>query len=215
MYRETKTPPQPRLILFTPVIGETDDFASLLASVCGTADVAAVILRTGLARDEQIIGSTQNILSVVQKSGAALLLEGHPKLAAEAGADGAHMTGIEAFQLALPVLKPGRIAGAGELTTRHEAMTAGEAGADYVMFGEPDATGKRPAFDAIVERVAWWAEIFEVPCVGFAANFDEVAKFVGANADFIALGDAIWSAPEGPALAAGKIALRIQTERVG
>ena len=49
-------------------------------------------------------------------------------------------------------------------------MVAAEAGADYVMFGEPDAAGERPGFAAIEERVAWWAEVFEAPCVGYAAS---------------------------------------------
>jgi len=214
MDRETKMPAQPRLILFTPIGGKTDNFTSLLASVCRNVDVAALILRTGTADDEDIIASTGSILAAAQGYGAALLLEGHSQLAANVGAVGAHIAGLEAFRSALPFLKPGRIAGAGALTTRHDAMTAGEAGADYVMFGEPDA-GKRPALDAIVERIAWWAEIFEVPCVGFAANVDEVEIFVRAGADFIALGDAVWSAPEGPVVAAGKIAGHLRTERVG
>lgn len=214
MGRETKTTAQIRLILFTPAIGTADNFVSQLAKVCSTVDVAAVILRTGDASDEQIAASTQNILPMAQKSGTAFLLEGHPQLAAKAGADGAHIAGIEAFQSALPFLKPGRIGGAGVLMTRHDAMTAGEAGADYVMFGEPDTTGKRPAFDSIIERVSWWAEIFEVPCVGFVANIDEVAKFVRAGADFVALHDTIWNAPEGPEIATGKIAAQLQAERV-
>jgi len=66
-------------------------------------------------------------------------------------------------------------------------MAAAEAGADYVMFGEPD-NGERPAFAAIEERVAWWAEVFEAPCVAFAAGPDEVTPLVTAGADFIALG---------------------------
>ena len=89
-------------------------------------------------------------------------------------------------------LKPDRIAGAGGLTTRHDAMTAAEAGADYVMFGEPDETGARPSFEAIEERIAWWAEVFEAPCVGYAASLDEIAPLVKAGADFVALGDWIW-----------------------
>jgi thiamine-phosphate pyrophosphorylase len=64
------------------------------------------------------------------------------------------------------------------------------------MFGEPDAAGKRPAFDAIEERVAWWAEVFEIPCVGYAASLDEVAALVAAGADFVALGDFIWQEPQ-------------------
>ena len=70
---------------------------------------------------------------------------------------------------AVDSLKPARIAGCGGLNSRDDAMLAGERGADYVMFGEPEADGRRPSFEAIVERIEWWAELFTVPCVGFAA----------------------------------------------
>jgi thiamine-phosphate pyrophosphorylase len=76
-------------------------------------------------------------------------------------------------------------------------MFAAEAGADYVMFGEPDQAGRRPAFDAIIERVAWWAEVFEIPCVGFAASLDEVQPLAAAGADFIALGDCVFADARG------------------
>ena len=120
------------------------------------------------------------------------MLESRPGLVARAGADGAHLTGVQAFTEAIDQLKPERIAGAGGLATRHDAMLAAERGADYVMFGEPDATGKRPALPAIVERIRWWAELFEVPCVGYASTLEEVAPLVVAGADFVALGDFLW-----------------------
>jgi len=135
-------------------------------------------------------------------------------MVARAGADGAHLTGIEALTAAIGSLKPDRIAGAGGLHSRHDAMLAAEAGADYVMFGEPPSpnppphagegwTGvRRPPFDAIEERVAWWAELFETPCVGYAADLDEVAALAQAGADFVALGDWLWTHPQGPAAAA-------------
>ena len=75
-------------------------------------------------------------------------------------------------------------------------MAAGEAGADYLMFGcgaEPHAQ--------IVERVAWWAEIFTVPCVGYAHNLGAIGDLVRAGADFIALGDAVFADPRGAAAA--------------
>ena len=97
------------------------------------------------------------------------MLDGHAELVARAGADGAHLTGITEFTEAIGQLKPDRIAGAGGLATRHDAMLVAEQGADYVMFGEPDAEGQRPALATIEERVAWWAEVFEIPCVGYAA----------------------------------------------
>jgi thiamine-phosphate pyrophosphorylase len=102
---------------------------------------------------------------------------------------------------ALPTLKPDRIAGVGGLTTRHDSMAAGEAGADYVLFGEPDASGQRPSLEAIAERLQWWAELFEPPCVGFAASRGEIGEFAAAGADFVLVGDFIWADPRGAASA--------------
>src|SRR5262249_37809937 len=83
-------------------------------------------------------------------------------------------------------------------------MMAGERGADYVMFGEPETDGSRPSFGAILERVGWWAELFEVPCVAYAANPDEVGLLAAAGADFVAVGSGIWDDPRGPAVAAAE-----------
>src|SRR6266550_2706896 len=118
-----------------------------------------------------------------------------------ARADVAHLTGIEALKQALPTLKPDRIAGIGGLATRHDSMTAAEAGADYVLFGEPDARGERPSIVAIAERLQWWAELFEPPCVGFAASREEVFEFAAVGADFVLVGDLIWDDARGAAAA--------------
>ena len=80
-------------------------------------------------------------------------------------------------------------------------MTAGEAGADYVLFGEPDANGRRPSIEAIAERLQWWAELFEPPCVGFATSREEAGEFAAAGADFVLVGDFIWADPRGAAAA--------------
>ena len=80
-------------------------------------------------------------------------------------------------------------------------MSAGELGADYVLFGEPDAKGERPSAEAIAERLGWWAELFEPPCVGFAASREEAYEFAAAGADFVLVGDFIWSDPRGAAAA--------------
>ena len=143
------------------------------------------------------------------------MLDGNPEIVARGGADGAHLAGIEEFLDALESLKPERIVGCGGLHTRHDAMLAAERGADYVLFGEPEADGGRPSFEAIVERVAWWAEVFEIPCVAYAANGDEVAPLVAAGADFVATGDFIWSDARGAAAAIADVAQRlVQPEEV-
>jgi thiamine-phosphate pyrophosphorylase len=184
--------PAPRLYLVTPPIVEAPAFSAQLVAALGAGDVAAVLLRLAAADERTQINRAKALVPVVQDKGAALLIDGHADLVARAGADGAHLTGLAAFSAALERLKPERIVGVGGLATRHDAMVAAEAGADYVMFGEPGAAGERPAFDAIAERVAWWAEVFEVPCIGYAASIDEVAPLVRAGADFVALGDWLW-----------------------
>jgi thiamine-phosphate pyrophosphorylase len=102
---------------------------------------------------------------------------------------------------ALPTLKPDRIMGVGGLSTRHDSMAAGELGADYVLFGEPDARGQRPSVEAIAERLQWWAELFVPPCVGFAGSREEAYEFAAAGADFVLVGDFIWADPRGAAAA--------------
>jgi len=187
--------PAPRLYLVTPPVADASAFAGALAAALAAGDVAAVLLRLAPGDERSLINRAKALCPAVQDAGAALLLDGHADLVARAGADGAHLTGIEAVTEATERLKPERIAGAGGLNSRHDAMVAAEAGADYVMFGEPAASGVRPSFAAVEERVAWWAEVFEVPCVGYAAALDEVKPLVAAGADFIALGDWLWREP--------------------
>ncbi|HZS63094.1 MAG TPA: thiamine phosphate synthase [Xanthobacteraceae bacterium] len=209
-------PAKPRLYLMTPPVDDAGAFASVLAAVLASADVAAVLLRLKTAAESELVARIQRLAPVVQGAGAALVLDGHAGLVGCSGADGAHLTGIHAFQAAVRRLKPAHIAGAGGLTTRHDAMLAAEGDADYVMFGEPDLRGERPRLGAIEERVAWWAEVFQPPCVAFAAALDEVGPLAQAGADFVAVGDCLWSDPRGPAAALADAAGRLATiEEVG
>jgi thiamine-phosphate pyrophosphorylase len=199
--------PAPRLYLVAPQ--DAAGLANQLADALGAADIAAVLLRLPATDERGQVNHVKALAPTVQNKGAALLLDGHPDLAARAGADGSHLNGIEALGSAIATLKPARIAGCGGLETRHEAMVAAEAGADYVMFGEPDTSGGRPAFEAIAQRVAWWAEVFEIPCVGFAATLDEVEPLAAAGADFIAMGDCVFGAGHGAAAAVADAARRL------
>ncbi|WP_300255953.1 thiamine phosphate synthase [Bradyrhizobium sp.] len=190
--------PKPRLYLATPVVDDAAALAAELPGLLATADVAAVLVRLKETDQRGMISRVKALAPAVQKAGAALLIDGHAELVARAGADGAHLTGIAALEEAIGSLKPDRIAGAGGLVTRHDSMAAGEMGADYVLFGEPDARGQRPSAQAIAERLEWWAELFEPPCVGFATSAVEACEFAAAGADFVLVGDAVWSDPRGP-----------------
>src|SRR5262245_56657873 len=187
--------PAPRLYLVSPQ--NPAGLADKLGQALGAADVAAVLLRLPQTDERSHVNQAKALAPTVQDKGAAHILDGHPDLAVRAGADGAHLTGIDALNEALATLKPARIAGCAGLESRHDAMLAAEAGADYVMFGEPDEDGNRPSFEAITERLAWWAEVFEIPCVGFAASLDEVEALARAGADFVAVGDCVFGDSRG------------------
>ncbi len=189
----TPPPPRQRIYLITPPVGDPQAFARALAAALDAGDVAAVLLRLEHSDERTLVNRAKAIAAIVQPRDIALLLDCHPDIAIRAGADGAHLTGIEALTAALGALKPERIAGAGGLRSRHDGMLAAEAGADYVMFGEPDRSGNRPAFETVLERLNWWAELFQSPCVGYAASLEEVGPLAQAGADFIALGDWIWT----------------------
>jgi thiamine-phosphate pyrophosphorylase len=191
----------PRLYLATPVVDDPSPLVASLPALLAGCDIAAVLVRLAEADPRGMITRIKQLAPPIQNAGAALLLDGHAELVARSGADGAHLSGIAAFEEALPGLKPDRIAGIGGLVTRHDSMLAGERGADYVLFGEQDARGERPSMEAIVERLSWWAELFEPPCVGYAASIEEARAFVDAGADFILVGDMIWADSRGAAAA--------------
>jgi thiamine-phosphate pyrophosphorylase len=197
--------PVPRIYLATPVVDDPASLVAVLPGLLAAADVAAVLVRLKQTDQRTMISRVKALAPVIQNSGAALLLDGDVEMVARAGADGAHLTGIAAMEQALPSLKPDRIAGVGGLATRHDSMTAGEAGADYVLFGEPDKNGERPSLEAIVERLQWWAELFEPPCVGFAGSREEAYEFAAAGADFVLVGDFIWADTRGPLAALTEI----------
>jgi thiamine-phosphate pyrophosphorylase len=204
--------PVPRLYLVTPA--QFSGAADVLEEALSAADIAAVLLRLPDGDARAKFDRVKAVAPSVQARGTALVLEGYPDLALEADADGAHVEGVTALKSALAQLKPRRIVGCGALETRHDAMVAGEAGPDYVMFGEPDVPGGRRSFAAVSDRVAWWAELFEVPCVGFAVSLDEVNPLAAAGADFVAVGDFVFADRRGCGAALADAARRIAERTV-
>jgi thiamine-phosphate pyrophosphorylase len=198
--------PAARLYLVTPVLTDAA-FAPRLAEACASGNVSAVLLRLGAADERTLINHVKALGPSVQDHGAALIVavEGEADLAtvaARGGADGVHLQGDPGRARELRErLKADRAVGAGGIRTKDDAMTLGEAGVDYLLFGEPRPDGSIPALDAVVERAAWWAEIFETPCAVYAPDLDAIPALVATRAEFIALGDAVWSHEGGPAKA--------------
>jgi thiamine-phosphate pyrophosphorylase len=214
MVTQTKTGERaastPRLYLVTPRVADLATLRAPLLAALEAAEFAAVLLQLVPTDERALINRIKTLAPAIQERGAALLLEDHAEIVARAGADGAHLTDIDTFSEARSGLQPDRITGCGGLITRHDAMTAGEAGADYVMFGDPDATDGRAPFEDVIERIAWWAEVFEIPCVGFAASADEIGPIAAAGADFVAIGPWIFEDPRGTAVAAAEAVKLLQ-----
>ena len=201
----------PQLYIVTPPVNDACRLAASLEALLDAGDVAALLLRSTATDEALMRRHVDTIAPLTSRRGAALMVEAMPEMVARTAADGAHVPDLGGLSAALKSLKPGRIVGAGGLKTRHDAMVAGERGADYVMFGEPDATGRRPSLEALLERVAWWAELFEPPCVGFATNLDEVSRLAEAGADFIAAADLVWQDADGPASGLRALLARLGT----
>ena len=199
-----------RLYLITPPLSgaDLDAFAPRFAEALGAGDVASALVRVAPGAEGDAKRIVQRLVELAAPRDVATLVENDARLVARVGADGAHVTGIgDELAEGLASLHPGRIVGAGGLRSRDDAMRAGEAGADYVMFGEPRRDGFAPPLAETLERVAWWAEIFETPCVAFAGALDAVAPLTTAGADFVALADAVWLASSAAAAVAEAQAL--------
>jgi thiamine-phosphate pyrophosphorylase len=190
--------PATRLYLILPPLTDAAQFKPVLAAALAAGEVACVLTPESARMDIKPIA--QKLMPMAHERDVAFLIAGDPRLATRTGADGVHVAYLpDAIANAVSSLGTDAIVGAGALTTRDDAMSAGEAGASYVMFGEPNAAGTRPAAEHTLERVAWWAEIFNVPCVGYAGSLDEIGPLAQAGAEFVALGDAVWQHDGGPA----------------
>ena len=197
--------PRCSLYLVTPLLSaaDADAFVRIFAGALEAAPIACALVRLAPGSEAHAKAILTPLLRPARDADCALLIENDTRLAARLGADGVHVAGAdEDLVEAIKSLKPERIVGAGCLRTRDDAMTAGEMGADYVMFGEPHWGAQTIGLASLVsltERVAWWAEIFETPCVAFADAIAAAGALAEAGADFVALSDAIWSSSSPPA----------------
>ena len=193
-----------RLYLITPPSFEPVQFAGALEEALAGGDVASVQLRLKTANDHDIARAVSELMPIVQRAGAAFILNDRPDLARNLGCDGVHIGQDDiAYGETRRIVGAERIVGVTCHASRHLAMEAADAGADYVAFGAffPSET-KEAAGGADTELISWWSELMIVPCVAIGGIGIETAKpIVEAGADFIAVSSAVWRHPEGPGAA--------------
>lgn len=201
-------PPRQRLYLITPPALEPRAFAETLKSALDAGDVACLQLRLKEgekgAPDGAVLRAAENLMPVCAAHDVALLINDRPDLALKAGADGVHIGQEDmAYAEARRLLGPDRIVGVTCHNSRHLAMEAGEAGADYVAFGAFFPTGtKQPKTKADPEILSWWSELMEIPCVAIGGiTVENCPVLLAAGADFLAVSAGVWQYPDGPAAA--------------
>ena len=189
-----------RLYLISPPRIASGDFAGVLKGALKGGDVASFQLRLKGVSDEEIRRATDILRPIVQANGTAFILNDRPDLAAELGCDGVHIGQEDASYAEARRLLPNGIVGVTCHDSRHLAMEAGEAGADYIAFGAffPTAT-KEPKTRADIELLRWWAEMMVVPCVAIGGiTTTNAPSLVEAGADFLAVAAGVWEYAGGP-----------------
>ncbi|WP_125257567.1 thiamine phosphate synthase [Brevundimonas fluminis] len=205
MSRPPVARPACRLYLITPsAIDDLEGFADLLEAALDAGDVAALQIRLKPASDAAIERAVRRLGPIARARGVAVILNDRPDLAAALGCDGVHVgQGDAPVAQARRLMGPHAMIGATCHDSRHLAMEAAEAGADYVAFGAffPTAT-KETTHRPDPEILTIWQETMEVPCVAIGGiTPDNAGDLARAGADFVAVSAAVWKHPEGPAAA--------------
>lgn len=189
-------------LISPPAIG--DGFAERLSEVLESEAVAAFQLRLKGIDDDTIARAAEPLQRICADREVAFILNDSMTLAKRIGADGVHLgQGDGDPREARALLGPGAQIGVTCHDSRHLAMEAGEAGADYIAFGafyptHTKETHHRP--DPSI--LGWWTTLFQLPCVAIGGiTADNAAPLVKAGADFLAVSSAVWDHPQGAAVA--------------
>ncbi len=206
-----------RLYLITPPTIEIPVFAQALAAALDAGDVAAVQLRLKNCSDEVIRDAVRNLQPLVQERDVAFILNDRPDLAAKMGCDGVHIGQSDgSYSDARRLVGEDKSIGVTCHASRHLAIEAAEAGADYIAFGAFFPSSTKPEADeqAPVELLSWWSELTEVPVVAIGGITPlNCAPLVAAGVDFLAVASAVWNHPHGPGSAIQEFLKVIETAK--
>lgn len=195
-------PAAPQLYLIAPVGAEPSAFAPMLAEILERFQVACI--RIPGAGDEAALGRmADTVRDLAHARDVAVVIDDHIQLAQRHGLDGVHLTGgSKQVRYARKELGPDAIVGAFCGASRHDGMSAGEAGADYVSFGPVGETGLGSGETAPADLFAWWSEVIEVPVVAEGGLDATLIGSLAPITDFFALGLEIWGADDPAAVLA-------------
>ena len=190
-------PDRPQIYLLTPPQIMLGSFPDVMARVLDATEIACIRLALATKDEANIARAADALREVAHARDVALVIEQHALLVPRLGLDGVHLTdGARSVRYVRKELGADAIVGAFCGVTRHEGISAAEAGADYVSFGPVGLTVLGDGRRAEADVFDWWAEMIEVPVVAEGAvDLATVERLAGVT-DFFAVGEEIWGQPD-------------------
>ncbi len=186
-------PEQPQLYLITPPQFELDSFSDTLGRVLDAQPTACVRLALATRDEDTLARAADTLRAVTDAREVALVIADHTLLAERLGLDGVHLSdAARSVRHARKTLGEDAIIGSFCAGSRHDGMSAGEAGADYVAFGPVQPSALDDGSYAEMELFEWWSQVIEVPCVAEGQLDVEMIRKLAPMTDFFGIGDEIW-----------------------
>lgn len=201
------TEDRPQIYLITPPVLDLELFPDALARVLDAQDIACIRLALSSRDEDEVARAADAVRLVAHERDVAVVIENHLKLVERHGLDGIHLSdGARSVRAARKELGADAIVGAFCGTSRHEGISAGEAGVDYVAFGPFGATALGKEDPASPDLLSWWSEMIEVPVVAEGALTRDLIRDLSPITDFFGIGTEIWSTDDPAATLADFIA---------
>ncbi|WP_299132748.1 thiamine phosphate synthase [uncultured Amaricoccus sp.] len=211
---EAEAPAAARLYLITPPALALGGFAGTLARLLDRFEIACVRLALATRSEEEVGRAADALREVCHARDVPLVIADHFRLVGPLGLDGVHLSdGARQVRAARAALGTEAIVGTYAHASRHDGMTAGELGADYVSFGPMTQSSLGDGALAPFELFQWWSELIELPVVAEGGLTPQLAADLAGVADFLALGEEIWTHADGPEAALSAFVETLGAER--
>lgn len=192
---------RPQITLITPPALDLDIFPDRLAAVLDAVPIACLRLSLVSRDEDTILRAADACRQIAHQRDVAVVIDSHLLMVRRLGLDGVHLAdGARSVRAARKELGGDAIVGAFCGTTRHEGISAGEAGADYAAFGPVGQSALGKGEVAPFDLFEWWSEMIEVPCIAEGGLSRDLVEALAPVSDFFAVGDEIWK-HEDPAVA--------------
>ena len=187
------TADRPQIYLLTPPEFELSSFPGKLASVLDAFEIACLRLAMATRDEDRLSRAADAVREVAHARDIAVVIDTHVGLAERLGLDGVHLTdGARSVRATRKALGADAIVGAFCGASRHDGMSAGEAGADYVAFGPVGLSSLGDGTRAEAELFAWWSEMIEIPVVAEGHLDADLIAELAPVTDFFGIGEEIW-----------------------